>query len=82
MVPTRGTIRVMAVVNFAILLAVVLPALVGHPYPRPFAPFIGYGGIALYLVVGLYQLKLSLGLDPRARGDAPAPDADQTRPTA
>jgi hypothetical protein len=72
MASPRARIRLLALVDFAILLAVVLPGLLDHPYPRPFSPYIQYAGLTLYVVVALYQLALSAALEPKASDNAPS----------
>lgn len=74
MVSMRTRIRVLALVDLAILLAVLLPGMLNHPYPRPISPYIQYAGIALYIVVALYQLALSTALEPKVRSNVPNRD--------
>jgi len=55
----KGVIRLLWLANLVILLAVLLPGLLGHPYPRPFSPYIEYGGISIYVASALCILAVS-----------------------
>src|SRR3989442_4513076 len=60
MMPTgRGVVRLLWLVNTLILLAVVLPAMLDHPYPKPVRPYIEWGGLLLYIIGGLCLVAVS-----------------------
>ena len=51
---TRTTaFRAWAFVNVLILLAILLPGVLGHPYPELIRPYVQWGGLLLYVVGGL-----------------------------
>ena len=59
MLLSKRVLRFLWLANFAILLTVLLPALLNHPYPRPFRPYIQWGGLVFYLVSGFWLLAIS-----------------------
>ena len=59
MLISKRTLRFLWLANLAILLTVVLPGLLNHPYPKPFRPYIQWGGLVLYLVSGFWLLAIS-----------------------
>jgi hypothetical protein len=54
----RG-LRLWVLLNLAIFLGVVVPGLVGHPYPRAVKSYVEWGGLALYLASSLCQLLVA-----------------------
>jgi uncharacterized protein YhhL (DUF1145 family) len=53
MLTGKGVVRLLWLVNLLILLAVLLPGVLDHPYPKPVRPYIEWGGLLLYVVSGL-----------------------------
>jgi hypothetical protein len=49
-------LRLWVLANLAIFLAVVVPGLVGRPYPPEVGPYVEWGGLVLYLASSLSQL--------------------------
>ena len=45
--------RVLWLLHTLILLAILLPGLLGHPYPKPARTYIQWGGLLIYVVGGL-----------------------------
>lgn len=56
---SKNAIRALWVANFAVLLAAVLPGLLGHPYPKPIRPYLEYGLLSLYLLSALCILAIA-----------------------
>jgi len=54
MTPSR--LRLWVLVNLGIFLAVVLPGVLGRPYPDSIRQYVEWGGLALYLISSLFQL--------------------------
>src|SRR5712692_1377381 len=64
----RGVLRLLWLANWLILLAVLFPGLLGHPYPRPARRYIEWGGLLLYVVSGLSLVAVSRRLrDPSSK---------------
>ena len=57
--PRSRTIRLAWLLNTALLLAVLLPGAVEHPYPLPIRPYLQWGGLLLWLAVGFTLLALA-----------------------
>jgi len=57
--PRKGTIRVFWLLNTLLLLAVLLPGALEHPYPMAVRPYVEWGGLLLWLVAGLCLLAIS-----------------------
>ena len=53
MLTRKGVVRLLWLVHLSLLLAVLLPGLLGHPYPRPIGPYIVWGGLLLYVIGGI-----------------------------
>lgn len=51
--PGSNLIRLLWLADSLFLFAALLPGLMGHPYPKPFHPYVEYGGIFIYVAGGL-----------------------------
>jgi hypothetical protein len=49
----KNLVRLLWLALLIIFLATTLPGVLGHPFPRPIAPYIVYGGLAIYIVGAL-----------------------------
>ena len=57
---TRTTaFRAWAFVNVLILLAILVPGVLGHPYPELIRPYVQWGGLLLYVMSGVSFVAVS-----------------------
>ena len=57
--PGKSTMRFLWLMHTLLLLALLLPGVLGHPYPQPVRPFVQWGGLALWVVAGLGLLAVA-----------------------
>jgi hypothetical protein len=50
---SQRAFRAWAFVNVLILLAILLPGVLGHPYPSLIRPYVQWGGLLFYVLSGL-----------------------------
>ncbi len=56
--PGSNRIRLLWLLDLFFLLAALLPGLMGHPYPKPFHPYVEYAGIFIYTAGALCIVAL------------------------
>jgi hypothetical protein len=56
---SKRAVRAWALVNVLLLLAILLPGVLGHPYPELIRPYVQWGGLLFYLVSGVCFVAVS-----------------------
>jgi uncharacterized protein YhhL (DUF1145 family) len=63
----KNWIQLAWLLDTLVLLAVLLPGLLDHPYPQPFRRYIVWGGLLLYVVSGFCILAFAAKLRNASR---------------